>query len=91
MPKKKRKGKDIFKKALPRSEGVSVLPMDEYIPLFYSVNEILGLANIPAWGQVSFDRAKIYGDIYSFLMQQLMRKTDKTCPYKRLNKYYGFS
>lgn len=36
-----------FKKALPHSEGVSVLPMGEYIPLFYSVNETSGSANIP--------------------------------------------
>jgi hypothetical protein len=37
-----------LKNALPRSEGISVLPMGEYIPLFYSVNETSGLANIPA-------------------------------------------
>jgi len=36
-----------FKKALRRSEGISVLFMGEYIPLFYSVNETSGLANIP--------------------------------------------
>lgn len=36
-----------FKKALPRSQGISVLPMGEYIPLFYSINEISGSANIP--------------------------------------------
>ena len=36
-----------FKKGLPRSEGISVLPMGEYIPLFYSVNETSGAANIP--------------------------------------------
>jgi hypothetical protein len=35
-----------FKKALPHSEGISVLPMGEYIPLFYSVNETSGSANI---------------------------------------------
>ena len=36
-----------FKKALPHSDGISVLPMGEYIPLFYSVNETSGLANVP--------------------------------------------
>jgi len=36
-----------FKKALPRAEGISVLPMGEFIPLFYSVNEVSGWANAP--------------------------------------------
>ena len=36
-----------FKKALPHSEGISILPMGEYVPLFYSVNETSGLANVP--------------------------------------------
>ena len=36
-----------FGKALPHSDGISVLPMGEYIPLFYSVNETSGLANVP--------------------------------------------
>ena len=36
-----------LKKGMPRSEGVSVLPMSEYIPLFYSVNEVSGSANVP--------------------------------------------
>jgi len=36
-----------FKKALPQSKNISVLPMGEYIPLFYSVNETSGSANIP--------------------------------------------
>jgi hypothetical protein len=36
-----------FKKALPLSEGISVLPIGEYIPLFYSVNETSGVANVP--------------------------------------------
>jgi hypothetical protein len=36
-----------LKKGLPRSEGISVLLMGEYIPLFYSVNEVSGSANIP--------------------------------------------
>ena len=36
-----------FKKALPQSKNISVLPMGEYIPLFYSINETSGAANIP--------------------------------------------
>ncbi len=36
-----------FKKALPQLKNISVLPMGEYIPLFYSVNETSGSANIP--------------------------------------------
>ncbi len=36
-----------FRKALPHADGVSVLAMGEYIPLFYSVDEISGAANVP--------------------------------------------
>jgi hypothetical protein len=36
-----------LKKVLPHSHSISVLPMGEYIPLFYSVNETSGVANIP--------------------------------------------
>ena len=36
-----------LKRALPRSYSISVLPMGEYMPLFYSVNGTSGVANIP--------------------------------------------
>jgi hypothetical protein len=37
----------IFRKAVPGSERIEVLQMGEYMPLFYSVNDVSGLANVP--------------------------------------------
>jgi hypothetical protein len=58
-----------FKKGMPRSEGVSVLPMGEFIPLFYSVNEISGLANVP----VTMDKLDTEVDFSSLSQVHVMQ------------------
>ena len=85
---------EYFKRALPRSYGISVLPMGEYIPLFYSVNETSGVANIPVRAdklraepesgslndvQVTRDWWDVPGEV-SAEMEELFTKIQKDSP-----------